>query len=130
MILRNSLYSIIQQAQAGASTTYQVELHADHVIYQAHFPGEPITPGVCIIQLARELMEDYWHRPLVVSTVKNAKFLSVISPNATPVVTCVLNSLTVDADHAVYSAKMMVMDADRPLAKLSLICTAHDDRRQ
>ena len=28
-----------------------------HIIYQAHFPGNPITPGACIIQVADELME-------------------------------------------------------------------------
>ena len=80
MVLKDSLYSIQKKQQQESAVCYDLALHADHFIYQAHFPGEPITPGVCVIQMAKELLEDHLQRPLAVSTVKNVKFLNVISP--------------------------------------------------
>ena len=63
---------------------YHVELNAGHYIYSAHFPGQPITPGVCIVQMARELIEHSVNKPLVVRSIKTAKFLSIVNPVDTP----------------------------------------------
>ena len=35
--------------------TADIRLLPDNVIYKAHFPEKPITPGVCIVQMAVEL---------------------------------------------------------------------------
>ena len=86
MKLLNSLYKIVSKGVQESSLRYDIQLDASHFIYQAHFPGEPITPGVCVIQMAKELLEDHLQRPLAVSTVKNVKFLAVISPIAHPLV--------------------------------------------
>ena len=45
MRLINKMFSIVSEGE-----TVRIQLHPEHVIYQAHFPGSPITPGVCIIQ--------------------------------------------------------------------------------
>ena len=34
---------------------FKVILNPDHLIYKAHFPGQPVTPGVCILQIIQEL---------------------------------------------------------------------------
>lgn len=52
----------------------------EHLIYSAHFPGNPITPGVCIIQIANELLEKQLGKRLYLNIIKNVKFLSVIIP--------------------------------------------------
>ena len=80
MILKNSLYVIEGQSVAEGTVCYDIRLQADHTIYKAHFPGEPITPGVCVIQMAKELLEDYLQRRLTIKAVKNVKFLAVVSP--------------------------------------------------
>ena len=51
-----------------------------HFIYQAHFPDNPITPGVCTIQVASELLQLKLNRPLWLKTVKSVKFLNSIIP--------------------------------------------------
>ena len=55
MILKNDFYHIAQASVDLPRATYEIALNAQHFIYQAHFPGEPITPGVCILQMACEL---------------------------------------------------------------------------
>ena len=80
MVLKNSLYIIEGQDITDDCASYDVRLQPDHTIYKAHFPGEPITPGVCVIQIAKELLEDHFQRELSIKAVKNVKFLMVISP--------------------------------------------------
>ena len=95
MILRNSLYTISDKRTEGKSILYQILLDRNHFIYKAHFPNEPITPGVCIIQIAKELLEDYLHEEYEISHVKNIKFLSVLSPLSTPSVAYVFDKITI-----------------------------------
>ena len=51
------------------------------MIYQAHFPGNPITPGACIIQIAQELYEQLCGHSVEILEVKNAKFLKTMTPS-------------------------------------------------
>ena len=52
----------------------------DHLIYKAHFPGMPVTPGVCILQIIQELLSEQQGMPLFINGIKNAKFIKMISP--------------------------------------------------
>ena len=60
--------------------TATVETNPDHPVYQAHFPGNPITPGACIIQFTGTLLEHKLNCKPWLKTIKNVKFLSSIVP--------------------------------------------------
>jgi 3-hydroxyacyl-[acyl-carrier-protein] dehydratase len=59
---------------------FRLQLNAEHPVYKAHFPGNPITPGVCIIQMIKELVELYLRKKLFLKRVITAKFLNILSP--------------------------------------------------
>lgn len=80
MKLENELYEIIETLNSDKMAVVSILLLSDSVIYKAHFPGEPVTPGVCIIKIAMELIEQMFDRPLQLRKVKNVKFLRVITP--------------------------------------------------
>ncbi len=61
-----------------------VHMNAEHEIYRAHFPGSPITPGVCIIQMAVEIFGDLSGKNLNVTEVRDAKFLVPVVPGQPP----------------------------------------------
>lgn len=83
MIFLDNLYSIVSQtAIDDQSVRYRVRLHPESVIFGAHFPGEPIMPGACIVQMVQELAAVWLQSELELVKVSNLKFLSVISPNA------------------------------------------------
>ena len=81
MKLLDSLYTIVSETANESGHEFELKLNPEHFIYQAHFPGEPITPGVCIMQIAVELFEVTLKTPIALNTVKNIKFLRIISPN-------------------------------------------------
>jgi 3-hydroxyacyl-[acyl-carrier-protein] dehydratase len=122
MILKNSLYTIEGQQSQEGTVSYDIRLHSHHFIYQAHFPGEPITPGVCIIQIAKELLEDVVGERLLIQAVKNVKFLHVISPVEMPHITYVFEKITFDDTMKTTKVVALVNHDDTPLAKLSFTC--------
>lgn len=118
----NNLYHIVSKDVVDASIRYNIHLDASHFIYQAHFPDEPITPGVCIIQIAKELLEEHLGIGLDIQKVKNVKFLNVISPLATPNVTYVFEKIMPDDSEKTYKVMTQVSSGETSLAKLSFTC--------
>ena len=121
MILKNSLYTIADKKMEGSGIFYQILLDKNHFIYKAHFPNEPITPGVCIIQIAKELLEDYLHEEYEISYVKNIKFLSVLSPLSTPSVAYVFDKITFLPETNECKTQVQVQQDNVLFAKLSII---------
>ena len=121
MILKNSLYTIADKRMEGSGIFYQILLDKNHFIYKAHFPNVPITPGVCIIQIAKELLEDYLHEEYEISYIKNIKFLSVLSPLSTPSVAYVFDKITILPETNECKTQVQVQQDNVLFAKLSII---------
>ena len=129
MILLNNLYTIVARDFSDNKIKFDIKLDANHFIYQAHFPNEPITPGVCIIQIAKELLEDSLAKRLKIYLVKNVKFLSVISPITTPQISCIFDKITTEENGNTYHVQVHLQSNDTPLAKLSFTCKHHDGKQ-
>ena len=119
-MLIDSLFTIRSREETPAGCTYVLAPDAGHAIYGAHFPGSPVTPGVCIIQTLKELAERSIGRPLFLRTVRNAKFLHVIDPRQATEVTFPLAISRPDEGGVAVSC--VVTDAVGTLfAKISLL---------
>lgn len=121
MILLNDFYTILSSEQHEGRAVFNVRLNPRHFIYEAHFPGEPITPGVCIIQIAKELLEVHLKRSLQVSQIKNVKFLSVLSPTRIIDVTFSLTKVCIEEE--MVKSLIGVTGGNVQYAKISLVCT-------
>ena len=81
-MLQGILYGTIAVDADGAT----VRLLPESPVYQGHFPGYPITPGVCLVEIALELIaamaDQVGHEEREVRLVgaKNIKFTSPIIP--------------------------------------------------
>lgn len=62
--------------------TVLVQCNPAHPVYQAHFPGNPITPGACLLQTAGVLFQHKLGKPLFLKSSKNIKYLSILIPEA------------------------------------------------
>ena len=82
MILLDNLYTIVSTPEESTEAVrFQIRLNADSVIFKAHFPGEPIMPGACIVQMVQELFSVWTKREVEIAKIVNLKFLSVIKPD-------------------------------------------------
>ena len=75
-MLRGILYETVQ-ADAGGAT---VRLLPESPVYKGHFPGYPITPGVCLVQMALELIGESGGRKVRLVAAKNIKFTAPVIP--------------------------------------------------
>ena len=80
----------LPEGQSG----FNVILNPDHLIYKAHFPGQPVTPGVCILQMLQELLSVREGKQLFIKNIKNAKFISMMSPVTDSRVSVLFSSVT------------------------------------
>ena len=122
MKLNNNLYNIISRNLSDSPISYVIQLDANHFIYKAHFPGEPITPGVCVLQIAKELLEDYLGKELNIQSVKNVKFLGVISPVEISYVKYVFEKVINDTNKNIINVQSLVLSDNNVLTKLSFTC--------
>lgn len=118
MKLNDHLYTIISRDNALKS--YTVEFIPDSVIYQAHFPEQPVTPGVCIIQIAAELLSIHLQQDVELRSISNAKFLSVINPVETPRVTYVFKKIEKEENSTALKVSVAVEYNGITYTKLSL----------
>ena len=72
MKLQNEMFTI----EEDKGQEVKIRLNPDHEIYRAHFPGNPITPGVCIVQIISEVLGVQQHRQLALDSIVNLKFVS------------------------------------------------------
>lgn len=115
MTLLNDFFTIVSQSDDA----YQVEFNPSHVIYQAHFPGNPVTPGVCIIQTIVELLEQRLGCPLALRCVTNVKFVAPISPLTSPRVDVRFSSVAVAEGQV--KARGTIADGNLIVTKFSLL---------
>lgn len=77
----NELYTTKNiQKESVNKFTIQVELNRNHDIFKGHFPGNPVLPGVCTIQILKELLQIHLGKNLKLAKAGTIKYLSFIDP--------------------------------------------------
>lgn len=91
MILLNDFYTLTEKVEVPGVVKAKIAINKRHRIFDGHFPGLPVVPGVCMLQIVREIMEVSSGRVLKVTAADNMKFLSVINPDQNNQVEAVIN---------------------------------------
>ena len=104
MKLLDSLFHLTDEThELPTRAKFQLDLQANH----------PILPGVCALQIVKELAERTWKSPLRLSEAKNIKYLAPISPAE-------VSTLTIDLSGEPSQLKATLSQGDTTFAKLSL----------
>ncbi len=127
MKLLSQLFFLEEETEEPGSSRYLLRINPQHEIYRAHFPGNPITPGVCLILLVSELLERRLARTLALKQIVNVKFLQVLSPTEQTQVEVLFRSIEQTETH--YHLKAVVQHDDHRFAQLSMIYADTDDAR-
>ncbi len=77
-------YSILHADISADKVEAHIRLQAEHPIFKGHFPGNPVTPGVCMLQIVKELTEQATQQQLRLRHCKNIKFTALINPFTDP----------------------------------------------
>lgn len=80
MRLEQDYYETMIARLNGLTGLFVVRLKNDCSVYQGHFPGEPVCPGVYNIQLIRECAERVARRKLRIQSIQRCRFTARLTP--------------------------------------------------
>jgi|MGYP000963880783 3-hydroxyacyl-[acyl-carrier-protein] dehydratase len=80
MLLKD--FYTVEQVEKISEMKYNatIILNKEHDIFKGHFPGNPVTPGVCMMQIIKELSQDIFESSLTMVSSSNVKFMALINP--------------------------------------------------
>lgn len=80
-MLKNKLYQIISSEQKDESS-YSVIVRIDptHDIFRGHFPQQPVLPGVCLLEMTKEILGELQSTSYRFVSAANIKYAKLVDP--------------------------------------------------
>src|SRR6187549_3371631 len=85
-MLMNDFYNIEYIQREPNSFSCKVAFNTQQDIFKGHFPGQPVVPGVGMMEMVKELLEQQTDKMLWLRNAGIVKFLQLITPDVQPVV--------------------------------------------
>jgi 3-hydroxyacyl-[acyl-carrier-protein] dehydratase len=79
-MLQGNFFEISNLKVQDFTIQADLEINARHKIFQGHFPQQPVVPGVCMMQMVKEIIEQVIEKKTNLSKAAEMKFLAVIDP--------------------------------------------------
>jgi 3-hydroxyacyl-[acyl-carrier-protein] dehydratase len=98
MLLKDFYKVISIENTAENNYLAMILINEDHEVFKGHFPGNPVMPGVCMMQIIKELTEQITASPLFMQSLSNVKFMALINPFITPELRLELDVSMTDTD--------------------------------
>jgi len=84
MVLKDFYKVLSEEKTSDSKYSITILVNEKHEVFKGHFPGNPIMPGVCMIQIIKELTEKITNETLMIQTLANVKFMALINPETNP----------------------------------------------
>lgn len=101
MFLENKFYKIIDETKQDTSATYKVAILPDCNVYEGHFPGDPVCPGVCNIETIKECASKLIGKPLRIKSIKQCRLTAIATPTVCPEVNITINATSDNDTHVI-----------------------------
>jgi len=97
MVLEN-FYEITSRETSDDNSSFDIliKVNSSHPIFKGHFPDNPVMPGVCMIQIIKEITEEITGSKLFMQKCTNVKFMAMIDPGINEILQLLLNVSQVD----------------------------------
>jgi 3-hydroxyacyl-[acyl-carrier-protein] dehydratase len=106
-MLLNRFFEISNLQANGPDITATLTINRDHEIFAGHFPGQPVVPGVCMMQMIKEIMEQVTGKKMNIVKAHDMKFLAVIDPTVSNCINVVLKYTQDTEGNIVVTATLM-----------------------
>ena len=105
-MLQDNFFTISTLQNEGNNIAATLSINPAHHIFEGHFPDFPVVPGVCMMQMMREIMEGVLDKKTRIVKADHLKFLAVINPQENAVVDTVLTYKTLENGNIGIEAKL------------------------
>lgn len=115
-MLIEGLYTVQNLEKDEQNVNAKVKIHKEHEVFKGHFPDSPVMPGVCMIQMIKELTEQTLNQKLFLNKASNVKFMAIINPEVNALIDL---SLTISEEDGFVKVKNVTSYDDTVALKLS-----------
>ena len=96
-MLKDHFYTVTALSHQDNTIQAVLQLNSKHEIFAGHFPGQPVVPGACMLQMVKEILGEAKCSAYKLKKGDNLKFIAPIDPLMTPEVELKLTYKTMDA---------------------------------
>jgi 3-hydroxyacyl-[acyl-carrier-protein] dehydratase len=80
-MLQNNFYTLSSRNDNEKDTiSATVLIDKNHPIFKGHFPEKPVLPGVCLMQIIKDILEDKINKLVFLESISNLKFINIVNP--------------------------------------------------
>ncbi len=79
-MLQGDFFNIHKLEKTDLEIKADLVINAGHKIFEGHFPGHPVVPGVCMMEMIKEIMEEVIGKKSNLLSAAEMKFLAIIDP--------------------------------------------------
>jgi 3-hydroxyacyl-[acyl-carrier-protein] dehydratase len=105
-MLLNNFFTINTLEAVDFDIKTELVINVDHQIFQGHFPEQPVVPGVCMMQMVKEIMEEVLKQKTNLVKAMEMKFLAVINPIQNNIIQGSLHYSIDDNNNIIVSASL------------------------
>ncbi|MEO7215125.1 hypothetical protein [Mucilaginibacter sp.] len=105
-MLKDRLFAITKIARRETEIEAVVTINADDEIFEGHFPGHPVLPGACMLQIIKEVLQEALGEQLILKKASSIKFLMQVDPTIINCLKVNINYKKIDASVEIIAAMM------------------------
>ena len=84
-MLQNTLYLIKSIQKLENNDLFStISINKDDRIFEGHFPGQPVLPGVCLINMITDVVSNSKKKTYYLKSADTIKFLHLVEPSLFP----------------------------------------------
>ncbi|MDP9077432.1 MAG: 3-hydroxyacyl-ACP dehydratase [Bacteroidota bacterium] len=81
--INDELFKVGKIGHADGLIKAELSINPYSAIFKGHFPGQPVVPGACMLQIVKEVLESALGQSLLIKKAGNLKFIGMIDPLVT-----------------------------------------------
>ena len=78
--VNDGIFNIGELQHDAGQIIASLGINKDSSIFEGHFPGQPVVPGACMLQLVKDVLEEALHMPILLKKAGSIKFINMITP--------------------------------------------------
>ncbi|HEY4325597.1 MAG TPA: hypothetical protein VGN20_16495 [Mucilaginibacter sp.] len=106
----DSLFKIDNLEHHESTIQASLNINKNSDIFSGHFPGQPVVPGACMLQIVKDVLETALNISLRLKKADYLKFMVMIDPEKTQAALLDLSYKFAEGDSIAVNAKLSTAD--------------------